>query len=109
MSYFSSSSTASWVEAALSRTRRMAKVVPIVGFPLSWRVGLLSNVRTAMDTPFSLIPSRQTNGAVRQASFSLKDEGFFVPMLSRAAKPIEEYPSFGSHLTSIADVSFLKS
>ena len=46
----------------------------------------LSSVSTAMDTPFSFMPSRQMNGAVRQASFFAMDmSGWLAEILSSAA------------------------
>ena len=74
----------------------MAKVVAMVGLPVFCLVGSLSRVRTAIDTPFSFIPSKHTNGAVRQASRDLRlASAAFAEILSRAAKATDLYPSFG--------------
>ena len=64
----------------------MASVVKIFCLPVSWLTGSLSNVSTAMETPFSFMPSRQMNGAVRQASFFAMDmSGRLAEILSSAA------------------------
>ena len=75
------------VVSALSSTRRIAKEVAMAGLPVFWWVGSLSRVRTAMDTPFSFIPSRHTKGAVRHASLLLMLlSAAFADILSSAAK-----------------------
>ncbi len=62
-----------------------------------------------METPFSFIPSRQMNGAVRQARRERNVDGELASILSRAANATEAYPFRGLHLTRSAEVSNLKS
>ncbi len=58
----------------------------MVGLPVLCSVGSLSSVSTAMDTPFSFMPSRHMNGAVRHASLRFMPESAsFAEMLSSAA------------------------
>ena len=64
-------------------------LVAMVGFPLLCTVGWLSSVNTAMDTPFSFMPSRQIKGAVRQAIFWARLSGALADTLSKAAKATE--------------------
>ena len=87
----------------------MAKVVAMKGLSPHWTVGLLSRVSTAIETPFSFIPSRQMKGATRQDILSLNVIGFLMPMLSIAAKAIDLNPFFGRQRTIIEEVSNLKS
>ena len=65
----------------------MANVVKMVCLPVCWTVGSLSSVSTAMETPFSFMPSRQMNGAVSTAIFLDRlASGWLAEMLLRAAK-----------------------
>ena len=65
----------------------MASVVEMTGLPVDCRVGELSSVSTAMDTPFSFMPSRQTKGAVSAESFCfVLASGVLAEMLFSAAK-----------------------
>ena len=66
---------------------KAASVVEMTGLPVDCRVGALSSVSTAMDTPFSFMPSRQTKGAVSAESFCfVLASGVLAEMLFSAAK-----------------------
>ena len=110
ISYEPSKSTASCVLAALSSTKRMASEVLIFGLPLFCLVGRLSRVSTAMDTPFSLMPSRLAKGPNIAATLLFRlSSGMLAPKLFSAEKEMDAYPSFGCVRTKSAEVSSLKS
>ena len=111
MSYCDRSSTASFADVARSRTSLMARVVNILSLPVLWSVGVLSRVRTAMETPLSFIPSRHMNGdRSDEETLALnEDSGSFTDMLSSAAKATDLRPPRGEVLTSMDEVSSLKS
>ena len=53
-------------------------------------IGGLSKVRTAIATPFSFTPSRQTKGAAKAPTFP-GSKGLLAQILFKAANPIEAY------------------
>ena len=67
----------------------MAIGVEMMGLPVMRKVGLLSSVSTAQETPFSFTPSKQANGAARHAKRDFVCSASTTPRLSRAQKPMD--------------------
>ncbi len=67
----------------------MASVVKISGFSVFWRTGAESSISTAMDTPFSFIPSRQIRAPGSVDNLDTMPPIFRTDRLSSATVPTE--------------------
>ena len=105
MSYCSRRLTASSTVAALSSISRMAVVVVISVFPVSWSVGSSAMRSTATASPFSLIPSKGAYGAASAISFCFHVSGSLSspnPRNARLTVDMERYPLSGAVSTTRA-------